>query len=383
MKQTLLFISFLALSLLGCNRSQQLQQEGDSLFLAYAENIAIVRHDGYTQVDLLDPWHAGQTLHRYLLVPREAAMPSGLPEGTVLRTPLRRAVISTTVHASLIHDLGQTAAIVGVCEPKYVKNPTLKALCQSGKIVDCGSGLAPDIERIVSTQPEALFLSPFENSGGYGKLERIGIPIVECADYMETSALGRAEWMRFYAMLFGADAQADSLFALMQANYDSIRTEAAKQTAKKPRVMMDKITGAVWYVPGGVSTMAQLMRDAGGQYVFASDTHSGSVPLSFETVLAEAQDADVWLVRTQGETDLLAEKQGYSQFRAWQQKNVWTCDVSTSNFYEETPFRPDRLLQDFYNIIQQNGQPTRYFFRLPAEKSEDSRAADSRLRAFR
>ena len=84
----------------------------------------------------------------------------------------------------------------------------------------------PDIEKIIDLHPDAILLSPFENSGGYGRIEKLDIPIIECADYMETSALGRAEWMRFYGLLFGVAPQADNLFAEVDSCYQRLKMRA-------------------------------------------------------------------------------------------------------------------------------------------------------------
>ena len=73
----------------------------------------------------------------------------------------------------------------------------------------------PTIEKIMELKPDAIMVSPFEQTG-YGQLEKLGIPLLECADYMETSPLARAEWMRFYGRLFGAGTKADSLFNRVQ-----------------------------------------------------------------------------------------------------------------------------------------------------------------------
>ena len=69
--------------------------EGDTLVFRHAERISMVRHDGYTEVTLRNPWKAGKVLHRYVLVPRDAELPQPLPEGTLVRTPLRRAAVFT------------------------------------------------------------------------------------------------------------------------------------------------------------------------------------------------------------------------------------------------------------------------------------------------
>lgn len=358
--------ALILLTLIACARPSSAgsgtEAEGDSIEFRHARHITMVERAGYTLVELADPWKAGHVLHRYALVPKDAPLPAEAEAYTVVRTPLSRAILFTTVHCALVAELERKGSVAGVADLKYVKQEWVQRGVADGRIVDCGNGMEPDIERIIDTNPDALLLSPFEHSGGYGKLEQTGVPIVECADYMEEGALARAEWMRFYGRLFGAGERADSLFSAVEHHYLELTRLAAKTNGKeRPRVLMDKVTGSVWYVPGGRSTMAELIRDAGGDYIFADDTHSGSVPLAFETVLDRAQEADVWLLRTQGDTDLARERSGYTAFRAYQTGQVWMCDVEHSRFYEETPFHPDRLLSEFYNIFSQPQPHTRYF----------------------
>lgn len=51
-------------------------------------------------------------------------------------------------------------------------------------------------------------------------------------DYMETSALGRAEWVRFYGLLFGKEAEADSLFAGVEEAYLSLRNQSERHNTE-------------------------------------------------------------------------------------------------------------------------------------------------------
>ena len=97
--------------------------------------------------------------------------------------------------------LDATDRIAGVADLKYMQLPDVQQRVEKGLVADCGDSMSPDVELMAGLQPDAVWLSPFENSGGYGRLEQLGIPIIECADYMETSPLGRAEWMRFYGLL--------------------------------------------------------------------------------------------------------------------------------------------------------------------------------------
>jgi len=358
---SLLLGFFFVHSLFSCSHAMRGSRlEGDTLVFRYAKNICMVDYGDYAVAALTDPWHEGRTLHQYILVQADKPMPANLPEGSVVRTPLSRAIVFTTVHTALLHELGLLGNIAGVADLKYIKDDTIRQLCRTGRMADCGNAMSPDVERIIDTRPDALLLSPFENSGGYGKLEQTGIPIIECAEYMEPTALGRAEWMRFYGRLFGQGNRADSVFEAIDRNYQHICHTAARRPNK---VLVDKVTGSVWYVPGGRSTIAQLIRDAGGNYAFADNDQSGSVALSFETVLNRASDATVWIYRYNGQENLTSEHAGYDQFQAFQTGNVWGCDVGGTRFYEETPFHPDRLLEEFANIIGATGKPTRYFFK--------------------
>jgi iron complex transport system substrate-binding protein len=186
---------------------------GDTVRLQYARLLSLVRYQGYTVATISHPWRHDAVLHRYVLIPADSALPEVLPEGTVIRTPLRRSVVFTTVHCSLLSMLHRENCVAGVADLKYIKAPFVQSGVDSGRIMDCGDGMSPVIENIIDLHPDAMLLSPFENSGGYGPLEEIDIPIVECAEYMEASPLGRAEWVRFYGMLFGCEREADSLFA--------------------------------------------------------------------------------------------------------------------------------------------------------------------------
>jgi iron complex transport system substrate-binding protein len=172
---------------------------------------------------------------------------------------------------------------------------------------------------------------------------------------MESSPLARAEWMRFYGMLFGVGEQADRLFHEVDSSYTAIRELAAK-AGKGRSVLVDKITGSVWYMPGGRSTIGQMLLDAGAQYPWASDEQGGSLSLPFETVLEKGGEADVWMLRYSSDHDLsyaelLSEYHGYSQLKAFRQHEVYGCNVEQSMFYEDTPFHPDRLLSDFLQIL--------------------------------
>lgn len=330
-------------------------QEGDTLALRHASFLSIKEYKDYSLVQLRNPWDLTRQLHTYQLVPEGAELPQPIPGATVIRIPLRHSLFFTSIHCSLLHELGASEAVSGVCDLKYIQLPFVKQGVAQGRIRDCGDAMSPDIERIIDLNPDAILLSPFENSGGYGRIEKLGIPLVECADYMETSPLARAEWMRFYGRLYGKGREADSLFLAVEQRYLELK-KRAMQTENRPTVLCELKSSSAWYIPGGKSTTGQLCNDAGGCYLFAEDTHPGSVPLSFETVYHRAADADVWLFKYNQPYEMsyeLLKKEfaGYAAFRPFKEQRIFCCHTGRRPFYEETPFRPDLLLEDFIQIL--------------------------------
>lgn len=348
-------LALLSVYACGGKRTGLVAQGGDTVRMEYARHITIVKHDGYTTAELSNPWRKDGVLHRYVLVSRKdsARMASKVSamDGTVVYTPVGRGVMFSAPHCYLMGEIGAADAVSGVCDLNYINLPYLHKAVSEGRVADCGNGMSPSVERIVSVSPDALFVTPFEGVN-YGQLANIGVPLVECADYMETSALGRAEWMKFYGMLVGRENEADRLFAVVKRNYADYKDRAMK-SALRPRVITERVVGGVWYCPGGESSMGQLLRDAGVDYVFADDKHSGSLSLSPEKVIEKAATADWWLFVNSGagnldRNGLLTEYEGYKMIKAYREGHVLECVPSIFNpYFEQISFRPDFLLADF------------------------------------
>ena len=405
-------------------------EAGDTLEMKYAKLLTIVKHgDGeessdeaegidyqYAEAIIANPWKAGTMLHRYILIPKgeeggktvtrlalQRTSGMGCTTDTV-RTPVERSAVFIAPHCQLMYELGCQQAIRGVCDLNYINIPDVRKRAASAgnassekassgnasaqnSIVDCGSSMAPDIERIIALKPEAILVSPFENSGGYGKLDKLHIPLIEAADYMESSPLGRAEWMKFYGMLFGKDKnisttaaveaseaaagkaseatlpascelRADSLFAQIEKEYLNLKAEAGK-LPKGLSILTERKTGNVWYVPGGQSTIGILLKDANARYIFSDDKHSGSLPMSPEQILAKGSQVDVWAFKYFGgaplsQVQLLQEYDGYKALAAFNRGNIYQVDTSTVPYFELTSFHPELLLREF--IILAHGE---------------------------
>ena len=353
-------LSLAALSLLpscgrGGNASASPSGEGDTLALSDATNLSIIEHPDFTEVRIRNPWDTTRLLHSYALIERDAPAPSSLdPALTPVRVPLQKSVVFSGVHASLIAEFGHLDAVDGVCDVDYIFDPLLKERIADGKIIDCGNNTSPNMERIISISPEAVLLSPYESTAGHGKLDRMGVPVIECADYMEPSPLGRAEWMKFYGRLFGEGAAADSIFKEERAEYLRLKKEASLSSFR-PAVVFDRIYGNAWYVPEKYSTTGRFIEDAGGRNPFSFRQSAGSAPLSPEEVFLKGKDAGFWFIRHAGEkisySTLGNENPLYPRFEAFGRRSVFVSDTSKSHIFEDAAFHPHFLLADMISIL--------------------------------
>lgn len=356
----------------GTGKPAPTDEPGDTLRYEHASLLLTIEHPGYTLVEISDPWHEGKTLARYALVPRGNkgdsllhAAPWG-EETSVVRVPLRRAVVFTSAHCALFQELGAKDRVAGVCDKPYNNLPWVKG---NNEVTDCGNSMSPDVERMVEIGADALLVSPFQDAH-YDHLRQTGIPLVLVADYMETSPLGRAEWMRFYGRLLGKAKKADALFAQVEARYGKLRWQAHR-LPKGKWLLTERKTGDTWFCPGGKSTIGQLLADAHAGYPFAHDAHSGSLPLSPEQVVAKGDSVDVWAFKVNGDEPLsrrwlLEEYEGYALLKAFREGEIYYCPVNATLFFEEQAFHPERLLRDFILLSHPGALPgsLRYFRQL-------------------
>lgn len=355
MKKNTAFLILVSLILLlaGCHRNKISEtHEGKEIRFDYAKLIRVWECDGFKKMEIRNPWDTTCLLQTYLLVDKTKEIPANCPGGVVVRVPLEKSAVFTTVHCSLIEELGAVNSISGICELEYITNPNIISLTQSGKIVDFGSSMSPDIEKIITVSPDAILLSPFNNSGGHGGLDKLGIPIVECADYMESDPLGRAEWIKLYGMLFGKESEADSIFSKVTETYTQIEKEAQQETGSHPSLLYGLDNGGSWFIPGGKSYMAKMFASAGANYIFGETTHSGAEPFAFETVYDKGCNADIWLILgTEVADKTYKDLQRFSNFKSYKEKRVYACNTTKTSFFDEIPFHPERLLKDLYVIF--------------------------------
>jgi iron complex transport system substrate-binding protein len=324
----------------------------DSIY--YAQGFTIETYPNYLRVKVKNPWDETKILQTYIFVPKSEPLPEHLPAGILIRTPLEKTVVFSSVICGILDELNVLNSLVGVTDPQYINIPFVKENLSKGIIQDIGQDINPDIEKLMLIEPEVIFTNPV-NEAGVGALSKLDVPVVHCVEYMETHPLGQTEWIRLLGRLFDKKEQADSLFFKTVRAYNELK-ELTAMVTDRPTVFAELKYGDFWYMPGGKSYMARLFDASGADYILKDDLNTGPIPLSFEMVLDKAEHADFWLFKYYQPQEMtykqLAEKYtNYTLFDAFKKRNIYVCNTLKIPYYQELPLHPDRILKDMIRLF--------------------------------
>jgi len=330
-------------------------QTTDTLKLKYAEGFSIRYFRDYKEVIVYSPWVKGTEYARYYLVADlNVKTPSN---GIRVKIPLQTLATTSVTHLEFLSLLGELKTITGVCSPAIIYNPTVLKRVGEGKIADLGDAFSINVEKTLQLSPGAVMMSGYNQNDPYAKrVSQAGIPVIFNNEWMETSLLARAEWIKFVGAFYNKEKLADSIFSNVDKRYNEIKSKAAAVKVK-PNIMAGSNFRGTWYMPAGRSFMGRLFADAGARYYFATDTTSGSLPLNVETVLNNFAQTDVWLnCSFSSISNLLKADSKHALFRPVVLKQVYNFNKrllpSTANdFWESAVARPDLLLSDVIAIL--------------------------------
>ncbi len=375
-KQIFWVLAALALLLVGFSACGAADKEGAGgqaaadtpLPFKRAKNMLLSRTAaGCYRLRIPSAWQAGGEGRAYLLCPKDkAAAQTLLPKEQLIPLPALRIVCSSTVQAAMLAFLGEAGRIVGMTDGRYLYDEKLSERLRSGDIVDLGGDGTIDYERLVALEPDLVLIF---GQGAASKLaqqlEQLRIPHIYIAEYLEEDVLGRSEWLRLMGILVGSEQRADSLYekAIFEP-YERLRELVATRplARPKPTVIAGVAYEGTWYAAGGRSYIAQLVGDAGGNYIWSADTSRGGLPLSWERAYEEGKDAEFWLnvgqARSMGE--LLAVDGRYADWEAFKRKQVFNYHKRVSkgggyDVFESAVVQPHLLLRDWSQIIRHEG----------------------------
>jgi iron complex transport system substrate-binding protein len=360
-------LSYLLLIVLGfasCNRNSTTQQEKNGLTnttpfrIRHATLFSISYHTGYKKIKLYNPWKKGEVYYTYLLRTDSNAVIPATEKGIIVKLPVASIITFSSTHIGLLEKLDLREKLIGASNPGFIYDEVLRKKVASKAIIEVGHQNQLNVEKIIDTAPGLLMTTGFEDFQDNLKLiEKAGIPVAYNLEYMETSMLARAEWLKFMAAFFNCDQLADSIFNAIEHNYNSMRTRALA-VKNKPSILTGGTQKGTWYVPGGNSYIAQLLTDAGADYRWKSDASTGSIPMNVEQILENQIDSDIWInpPRLESLEEIVKSDERYSRFKAVKDKNVYAftkreLPSGANDYWESGLVNPDLVLADLIKIL--------------------------------
>ncbi|XVQ85914.1 ABC transporter substrate-binding protein [Microbispora siamensis] len=336
--------------------------------LKHATNFTLTYAKNYQVVTVKQPAPNAKP-ETYVLVRCGTPAPqlTGELAGAVtIETPIESLYSASTTHLPFITELGVLDRLKGVASAGYITSPEVLERVKSGAVTEYASGQEIDTEKVIGAKPDVLMTQGTEDKA-YGPLRQAGIKVVANAEWLESTALGRAEWIRLMAALTGTEARANEVFGKIEFDYTAL---AAKAKAARPvTVLPGQMYQGQWSMPNGGSYVAGLIKDAGGTYAWADTPGSGSTTLDLEAVLAKAKDAKVWLAQVnewKSLADVEKSDARYAKFSAFETGEVWSANKTMgpgggNDYWERGVARPDLILGDLVAILHPDLAPGHEF----------------------
>jgi len=324
----------------------------------YAKGFSIINYDGFSIVNVTNPWPNANKSYTYILKEKNGIVPENLKQFTTINVPIKTIVVTSTTHIPSLEMLGVEKSLVGFPKLDYISSEKVRALIDAKKIKELGSNHSLNTEVLIDLQPNVIIGYGLDNSNPtLDNLEKNGLKVLLNGDWNEQTPLGKAEWIKFFGALYGKQELANTLFSKIEKDY--LKTlEIAKKATSNPTILAGDMFEDKWYLPQGTSWGCQLLKEAKGNYLWSETSGTGSLALSFETVLEKGKEADLWI--TSGQFSSLKQmtdaNSHYAQFKAFQQKNVYSFSGKKGKtggvlYYELAPNRPDLVLKDIVKIL--------------------------------
>lgn len=365
------------------------QQEAVQTKLDFKDRLFLVDTLGGERVAAIRSIVGADTLEKVFVLRDSAvfaegkALPSALAGALVLRTPLQRVAVLSSAQIGYMLRLGLEDRIIAVGAGKYIADSALYAKAAAGAIAEVSpDGMNVDYEKLIALKPDLVMT--FATGGSqddYARMEKLGIPVMLTSEWQENSLEAKAAWLKLYGALFGVEIPDEKkvpesildpiVYGYPAGNVDPCVEQKLKwvgrngkhgftTVARGPRVLAGMSYGGVWYAPGGRSYTADLIRKAGGCYLWASDT-TRELRLTIEEVIALADSTDLWINPGMFGTpeEILAAEPRAVHIKAFKEKHVFQNDGRKgpgggNDFYEGAVARPRELVSNLRHLFSES-----------------------------
>jgi iron complex transport system substrate-binding protein len=326
--------------------------------IRHAKGFSIQNYDGYTVVTVKNPWPKAIKTYTYILKQKNGIVPDSLKQNPIISVPIKSIVVTSTTHIPSLEMLKKEKTLVGFPNLDYISSEKVRVRIEAGKVKELGMNQNLNTEVLLNLQPDVIIGYGIDNNNPtLDNLQKSGLKVLLNGDWNEETPLGKAEWIKFFGALYGQQKKAEQIFSKIEKEY--LKTIRIAQSAKEtPTILAGDMFEDRWYLPKGNSWGSLLLKEAKGQYLWAETTGTGSLSLSFETVLVKAKNADIWITSGQFSSlrEMTAANPHYSQFKAFQNKTVYSFSGRKGKtggivYYELAPNRPDIVLKDIVAIL--------------------------------
>jgi iron complex transport system substrate-binding protein len=357
----ILFVCSFFLLPLSCKKeiSKADQETTSESAIKYAKGFDIITDNGIKKLIIKTAYQNSNTFFEYEIRTKTSNTTKVKNfEKEVIEVPVQKIVVTSTTHIPMVELLNEETSIVGFPFSKYVSSKKTRVLIDEGKIREIGKENSLNTEILLDLQPELVVgYSVSSADKSLTTINKAGINVIYNGDWLEKTPLGRAEWIKFFGVLFDKEKQADSIFKVIEKNYLDAKKSALKSTRKTTVLSGAIMSKDIWNLPAGESFVAQFLKDANLNYLWKNTKGKGSLSLSFESVFDTGKDADLWIAPGYFSTkeQLLKSNQLYTQFNAFKNDNIYTPTIKKGKtggviYYELAPTRPDLVLKDLIKI---------------------------------
>jgi len=364
MKHLTKYIILISIAFACSSRQGNSIENKTSSSIKYARGFSIKLEGNIKHVTVSNPYQGATEGFEYLLVPKGETIPAHDNKTQVVMIPIETMVCTSTTHIPFLDYLDQSDKLIGFPTTDYISSEKMRKRVDEGKITDLGIDKGMNLELLFALKPSMVMgYAMTKDLGQLKKINELGIPVVINAEYLEKHPLGRAEWIKFMALFLNKEKEADSVFSFIEQEYLTTQ-KLAQQSEIQPTILSGVVYGDAWFMPGGENYAAQLLKDAGCNYLWASDSTSGFLELSFESVFNKAKDADFWIGVGSFKSldEIKTSDERFTKFKPFTTGKVYTYNARLgakggSEFLELGYLRPDIILKDLTKITHPEKLP--------------------------
>ncbi|MGV6831548.1 MAG: ABC transporter substrate-binding protein [bacterium] len=346
-----------------CKKSGEVQETSEisskQTEIKYAKGFTITDYETYKELKIINPWQNADKTFTYAITSSESTKNAFDKEkyDGVIELPLTNIVATSTTHIPFLELLNEEHALVGFPGCDYISSEKTRNRINAGKITELGATDGMNTEVLLELQPNAIITFGVDGTNkSLSVIQVAKIPILYNGDWMEDSPLAKAEWIKFFGVLFDKQDQASVIFKQIESDYLEAK-KLALQASKSPTVMAGAMHKDVWYLPNGKSPEALFLNDANAHYLWKNTEGNGSLALSIENVIEKAQNADIWISPSyyRDYQSLGSASEHYDLFKPFKEKQIYSFTNTTGEtggvlYYELGVARPDLVLKDLIKI---------------------------------